>query len=169
VFDARDGDVALLGLERVPADRSDLAVGADQVLDVLHGLGEAQVVKVKHVLHQIKLRKNIEVHLFISKSSLGCIPNLPTTVRIISKLNLVKKVSLHFSYFTILSYISKRSHCVIPVFEHLRLDLIKDFSCDKTTIFLKVKQQTCLIFSFSTPSSSSFLCITCRSNGSLSW
>ena len=57
MFDSGDGNVALLGVDGVPADGANLAIGADQVLDVAHCLGEAQVVKVEHVFHQIELKQ----------------------------------------------------------------------------------------------------------------
>ena len=57
MFDSGDGNVALLGVDGVPADGANLTIGADQVLYVAYRLGEAQVVKVKHIFHQIELKQ----------------------------------------------------------------------------------------------------------------
>ena len=57
MFDSGDSNVALLGVDGVPADGANLTVGADEVLDVAHSLGEAQVVKVEHVFHQVELKQ----------------------------------------------------------------------------------------------------------------
>ena len=57
MFDSGDGNVALLGVDGVPADGANLTIGADQVLDVAHSLGEAQVVEVEHVFHQVELKQ----------------------------------------------------------------------------------------------------------------
>lgn len=42
----------VLVVQAVPADGADLAVCADQELDVAHVLGEAHVLESEHVLHQ---------------------------------------------------------------------------------------------------------------------
>lgn len=55
MLDPAQGDVALLGLQGVPPDGPDLAVGAGQVLQVFDGLGEAQVVELVHVVDHEEL------------------------------------------------------------------------------------------------------------------
>jgi len=57
MLDAAEGNVALLGLQRVPPDGPDLAVGAGQVLQVIDGLGEAEVVELVHVVDHEELSK----------------------------------------------------------------------------------------------------------------
>ena len=62
MLDSAEGNEALLGVERVPPDGPDLAVGAGQVLQVVDGLRETQVVELIHVVHHEELLDGLLLH-----------------------------------------------------------------------------------------------------------